>query len=238
MHDSDDWDDLTLTAYIDGELDAAAQAAVLSEMEHDTDLRDRVCRLRRTKDWVRAGFGSAMPPSKRQLSTRGAPWLRLRSGLAAAVLALAFGLGGGLLGYACAEYGDGHLARQTDPNKIVLHIDDANPAHFKHLLDYTEAFLRKHRKDGAQVEVVANAGGLNLLRADVSPYARRVQRLSETYSNVRFIACMNAIRNLRKAGVNPVLIDTVQSGETAIDHIVKRLRQGWTYQKIADLNDI
>ncbi len=234
---TENWDDLTLTAYIDGELDDARQNAVLSAMEHDQALSARVCRLRLTKDWMRTGYGSAVPPARelpRQRSLRRA----LRSGVAASIMALAIGIGGGLLGYVYSESNVTTLAESADPNRIVLHIDDSDPQHFGQLLDYTENFLREHHESGVQVEVIANAGGLDLLRVNGSPYEQRVRMLTDKYSNVQFIACMNAIRNLEARGIDATLIDDVHTGETAVDHIVKRMQQGWTYRKVDSLSDI
>jgi len=235
--DKETWDDLTLTAYIDGELDDATHNAVLSAMEYDKALSERVCRLRRTKDWMHAGYSSALPP-QRTLPKQHPSARLLRNGLAASFIALAIGIGSGLLGYVCAERGATTLAENADPNRIVLHIDDSDPQHFGQLLDYTEAFLQEHRDSGVQVEVVANAGGLDLLRVDSSPYEQRVKTLTENYTNVQFIACMNAIRNLTAAGIDATLIDDVHTGETAVDHIVKRMNQGWTYRKVDSLSDI
>lgn len=235
---TESWDDQTLSAYIDGELDAARHNAVLVAMEHDEALSARICRLRRTRDWMRTGFGSATPP-QRELPKQNSCRRIMRSGLAASLMALAIGIGGGLLGYVCAERtNNSQMADVSDPNRVVLHIDDANPEHFGKLLDYTEKFLSKHRENGTQVEVVANAGGLDLLRVHGSPYEQRVKALSEKYSNLQFIACMNAIRNLERAGLDATLIDDVHTGETAVDHIVKRLQQGWTYRKVDSLSDI
>ncbi len=232
------WDDATLSAYIDGELDAGTQNALLEAMAHDKSLSEEVCRLRRTRDWMRSGFGSAEPP-QRALPKARAHWPRLRSGLAASLMALAIGVGGGLLGYVCAEREHpAGMAQATDPNRIVLHIGDSDPKHFGVLLDYTEKFLNEHRNDGVKVEVVANAGGLDLLRVHGSAYEARVRAINEKYDNVQFIACMNAIRNLEKAGIDADLIQDVHTGETAVDHIVKRLREGWTYRKVDSLSDI
>jgi intracellular sulfur oxidation DsrE/DsrF family protein len=235
--DTETWDDITLTAYIDGELDDATHNAVLGAMEHDKALSEHVCRLRRTKDWMHAGYGSATPP-QRELPGRRTPWHILRSGVAASVMALAIGVGGGLLGYMLAERGTTTLAENADPHRVVLHIDDSDPRHFGQLLDYTENFLQEHRDSGVQVEVVANAGGLDFLRVDGSSYQQRVKTLTENYTNVQFIACMNAIRNLEATGIDATLIDDVHTGETAVDHIVKRLNQGWTYRKVESLSDI
>ena len=49
---NDDIDETTLHAYVDREL----QQAVLHAMQSDARIRQRVGRLRMTKDWMRAGF--------------------------------------------------------------------------------------------------------------------------------------------------------------------------------------
>jgi len=232
------WDDATLSAYIDGELDAARQNAVLAAMEHNKALSERICRLRRTKDLMRTGYGSATPPQREQPGRYKAPWRVLRRGLAASLMALAIGIGGGLLGYVLAERNDVTLADVSDPNRVVLHIDDSDPEHFEQLLDYAENFLQENRDKSVQVEVVANSSGLDLLRTNRSPYEARVKALGEKYHNLQFIACMNAIRNLKRAGQDVTLINDVHRGETAVDHIVKRLQQGWTYRKVGSLSDI
>ncbi len=236
--ENETWDDATLSAYIDGELDAARQNAVLAAMEHNKVLSDRICRLRRTKDLMRTGYGSAMPPKQSEHPRHKAPWRKLRSGLAASLVALAIGLGGGLVGYVCAKHNDVTMAHVSDPNRVVLHIDDSKPEHFERLLDYAEHFLQENRDKGVQVDVVANSSGLDLLRTGHSPYEARVKALAEKYHNLQFIACMNAIRHLKRAGQDVNLIDDVHSDETAVDHIVKRLQQGWTYRKVGSLSDI
>ncbi len=234
---NENWDDATLSAYIDGELDAARQNAVLAAMEHNKALSERICRLRRTKDLMRTGYGSAVPPQREQPG-RKTPWHVLRRGLAASIVVLAIGIGSGLLGYVLAERSTATLAGVSDPNRVLLHIDDSKPEHFERLLDYAEHFLQENQDKGVQVEVVANSSGLDLLRTGHSPYEARVKALGEKYHNLQFIACMNAIRNLKRAGQDVTLIEDVHTDETAVDHIVKRLQQGWTYRKVDSLSDI
>lgn len=236
MNKAEQWDDLTLNAYIDGELDSETQNAILGALDHDNRLRERICALRYTNDWMRAGYGNATPahrePPRRIISRQ-----YLNSRLAASFIALAIGLvSGGVFGYIYADKDSAatHAATQTDPNKIVLHISDAEPEHFQQLLNYAESFLEQHRNRGVLVDVVANAGGLKLLQ-DTSPYSERVTALRKAHPNVQFIACMNALRNLRKQGIEPNLLDGIHTDTTAIDHIVERLQQGWTYHRIGEL---
>ncbi|HHH42863.1 MAG TPA: hypothetical protein ENK49_01890 [Gammaproteobacteria bacterium] len=231
--------ELTLNAYVDGQLDPELERTVLSAMDQDPAIREQVCQLRRAKDWMRTGFADVQSED-RPLPAYRKHWSRLQTGIAASLMALAIGVGGGLLGYVCAEReAANHLAAypgHEDPGKVLLHLSDAEPQHFQAVLDYAEHFLQENQGRNVQVEVIANAGGVNLMRAGVSPYEDRVRALSKKYSNLQFVACMNALRNLRREGIEPVLIDDVHSGTTAVDRVVKRLREGWTYRKVDNLS--
>jgi len=231
-------DDLTLNAFVDAQLDPEMERVVVTAMQNDPDIREHVCQLRRAKDWMRTGFADVRSDD-RPLPNSKARFGRLGTGIAASFMAIAIGTGGAILGYTCADRESVMVAgQQQDPMRVVLHIDDSDPAHFQRVLDYAEKFLEENRDRGTQVEVVANSGGVNLLRTGASPFEDRVRDLSEQYSNLHFVACMNSLRNLRRQGIDPVMFEGVHSGTTAVDHIVQRLHDGWTYQKIDNLEDI
>jgi intracellular sulfur oxidation DsrE/DsrF family protein len=206
-------------------------------MERDPVLRDHVHGLRRVKDWMRTGFGdtgfrrvTASPGLGRRS--------RFRPGIAASLVALAFAAGGGLLGYLCGEHQPALVVQAENPQHILLHVDSSEPGTFERVLDYAEAFLAEHQARGTQVEVVANAGGVDLMRVDGSGYEQRVEALSRRYKNLHFLACANAIDNLRKQGTRVDVLDHVNAGETAIDHIVGRIRSGWKYIKVGQRTGI
>lgn len=230
-------DELTLNAYIDGELDSEQEGVVLVAMQNDPDIREQVCKLRRARDWMRTGFADARTEDQPLPASR-ERFCSFRAGIAASLFAVVIGVGGGLLGYTCAERDSLVAAGQQDPMRVVLHIDDAEPAHFQAVLDYAENFLEANRGSGTQVEVVANSGGVDLMRSGGSAFEGRVMQLSEQYDNLHFVACMNSLRNLKREGINPVMIDDVHVGNTAVDHIVKRLQDGWTYRKVSTLENI
>jgi intracellular sulfur oxidation DsrE/DsrF family protein len=56
--------------------------------------------------------------------------------------------------------------------------------------------------------------------------------MMDRYDNLSFVACANSIKRLREQGVDVLLIDRTHTRETAIDHFIERLQQGWTYIKI------
>ena len=133
-----------------------------------------------------------------------------------------------------AYFAGGINAAQEVKGKFVLHIGTHDQVKFKQAIDEIENLLVSYRSETQpiELEVIANAGGLNLFREDGSPYVQKVKQISQQYPNVKFIACANAIERLRERGIEPKLIDAVRQGTTALDQVVKRMNEGWTYIKI------
>jgi len=227
-------DELTLNSYVDGQLDPATRQRVLAAMEEDADLREAVCRLRRAKDWMQTGFATAEPRERPVPRVKKRFWNHLGSGMAASIIALGFGLGGGLAGYVHSGHGETADMQQMDTQHVLLHLDSADPEGFQAVLEYAEHVLNTHRHGDAQIDVVANAGGIDMMRKN-SPFEKKMKALSRQYSNLHFIACANALRNLKAEDPGFQVVDGVDTHSTAIDHIVQRLQSGWRYQKVTDL---
>ena len=225
-------DELTLNAFVDGQLDADSRRAVLEAMEQDPALREQVAGLRRAKDWMQAGFNTAQPATPAR-PDKTVSRLGLKYGIAASLVAALIGLTGAFTGYLAGS--QQQVAYAENPDQVLLHLDESDPARFQAVLDYAESFLEKHHNSGARVEVIANAGGVDLLRTGTSPYQARIEQMINRYDNLEFIACSNALRNLRAMGVETRLLDEVEQDRTAVDHIVRRLRDGWSYRRVSEL---
>lgn len=239
MSGTETFSDELLHTYIDGELDEATRDSIRDAMHEDSGLRERMARLQHTKDMMRLAFAGAEPPVADRPVQAHNRWYQAY-GVAASLLVLAVCFGVGVLGYHAAPLlQDKYVAAAvaSQPNKLVLHIGESDPERFAATLDYAEHYLREHADDAA-VEVVTNAGGLDLLRPGMSPYESRVMELMATYKNLHFFACMNSIRNLRRQGVDPELLRPVETGQTAVDHIVNRVMEGWTYVKMDHLPEV
>ncbi len=242
--ESERLDDLTLGAFVDGHLDATHRERVLRAMEEDLAVRERVYRLRRAKDLMRIGFESVQPPPLASAppggARRGRRWGAMPFGLVATAL---IALGGLSAGPAGLDSGGGvkapaATAQRTVPRqatRIVLHISESDPKQFAAVLGYIRSFLKTHPAGSGQIAVVANAGGLNLLRAGVSPYEREVRELTLAHPNVHFIACANSIRALRRRGVRPTFLRNVDTSKPALDQIIALVQAGWTYVKVESL---
>lgn len=232
-------DDL-LHAYIDGELDALTGQQIQDAMKQDATLRDRVHALLDTKEMMRLAFSSAKPP-KASKPLAAANRARSMYGLAASLLVLTLCFGVGVLGYRTAPLLEQVLATQASPSpstRLVLHVGESDPERFAAALAYTERYLREQSGSGAIVEVVANAGGLDLLLQGGSPHEAQILEMMDRYENLHFVACMNTLRKLQRQGATPALIRDVQTDRTAVDHIVERVLQGWTYIKVDQLPEV
>jgi intracellular sulfur oxidation DsrE/DsrF family protein len=238
-----EFDDITLSAFVDDQVDTVRAEMIIQAMEENPEVRERVYQFRRAKDLMKLSFKDLKAPLKTPAASGSRRWrLPQFSGLAAAVLALVIGTSSGLLGFYTGkqinESGAVTLA-QNHQDRLILHISESNPAHFARALAFVKTFLTEHEKQGeGQIEVVAHAGGLDLLREGVSPYENEVKALMKKHANVHFIACAAGIRGLLKKGITPNIIEGIATDETAFDHIVAKLQAGWSYVKVQSLAEI
>ena len=250
---SNDISDETLNAFIDGELDAAGKSEVFEALGKDQELSQQACGLRHLSELVRHAYDH--PPAIEQY--RKPPIRRMSrwgQGLAASML---LGLGA-TLGWALhqpetapatpalnAMYWDEHNAFQnTDMSKItaqkgtkriIVHLNTSSVSKFGEALTTAEQLLETYGDDGAEIEVVANASAIRMLRAGYSPYTHRVQDLQQRYINLTFLACQDAIDHAREieGGSTQVnMLPDVDITPSALEHILNRLSDGWVYLNV------
>lgn len=224
-----------LHAYIDGELDSQAKSRLLIQMENDEDTRTRACELQRTKEWVKFSFEGEKAPTR---TLPGMHW-RLRHTspfhIAASLLIALMAFGAGWTGHLLQDNPTSVAALSTTNSEaphVILHIGDSDESRFAKVLERTEKILYQYRNTGAQIEVVANAGGLDLMRTASSQHIDHIKRIIAQYDNVRFIACSRGLDNLRELGLSTTVINGVDAHAPAADHLIERLTEGWTYIRI------
>ena len=117
--------------------------------------------------------------------------------------------------------------------KAIYHISTANTGKIRGALDEMEVLLGVYAKSGRtlHLEIIANAEGLSLLRADISPARERVQAMQQTYKNLKFLACGKTIERLQleKNMRNVQLLPGVTVVPSALDQVILRLEDGWSY---------
>lgn len=232
-----------LNAFVDDQLDAAEKSRVFELLEQDEALKARVCELRGLKARVQHAYLNPPPPPR--ASSRawwsGAP---LRQALAAGLL-LAIGSVSGWFAHSWSGHGSDRETMRllqavqrndiwTDPRKLMIHVGNANPVRLNTALDEAENLLASSRRTNREmrVEIIANGGGLDLLRADGSPYAQRIVSMREKYPLLELTACGQTLRNLRAKGMEVRLLPNTGVAPSALDEITLRLKQGWGYIKV------
>lgn len=237
--------DEMLHAFVDGELDVSESEKLIARMRDEKELAQRVCGIRSLQSMVRLAY--ARPPvvsgRKRHATSRRMVMQRCAYGC----LVLLAGLSGGwalrgmesnAVAAAPAVFPAGYqtvsLAQTADPNRVILHLDGAEPGRMKAVLDRAEQLLDEADRQGRtiQLEVVTNSHGINLMRAGVSPHAARIARMTQRHANLHLVACSQTIARYTGQGQKVELLPTARIAPTAIGEIVTRLQQGWTYVRV------
>lgn len=242
--------DETLNAFVDGELDLTEREALTARMHSDAELARRVCAARSLRDMVKLAY--AEPPLAQPATVPAHSRSAMAQRCALGCLVLFAGLAAGwmLRGWETPRLAvappfsapDGHdaalqpvsLAYRPDPNRVMLHIDNAAPDTMRAVLDEAERLLATAEQQGRQmqIEILANSHGLSLLRAGYSPYAERIARMQHRHANLQWVACSQTIARLTAEGQKIELLPAARTAPNAIGEIVTRLQQGWSYVRV------
>jgi len=237
-----------LSAYVDGELDAAERQYVEHAMQEDEQLRQRVDELRKLKRMVRDAYveetasgGAGLSSGLRQ------PW-RLPA-WAASVAAFALGavVSGGWLAHtdgsprpqaaSVAGQSDTGAAQQEQAVKVVFHVSRDSPRQLDAILTEAEALLSTTARGGrtASVRIIASGDGLSLFQAGETGAAARIRELKQAYQgNLVFNGCGLAYEELkgRTPDGDPELLPELQLVELGILELMRRQREGWAYIRV------
>ncbi|MEO8332295.1 MAG: hypothetical protein ABI479_07660 [Gallionella sp.] len=240
--------DELLNSFVDNELESDEASEIFNAIGRDELLKVRVCELRGMKEMVQHAYHQ-LPAHKISPLKKPARWwpvymLNMPS-LAACMLLLLLGWGAGwLTSESSRSNSDPKLMRlfqaaqnsdiAEESGNIIVHVSNSNPVRLKTALDETENLLESYRRANRQVnvEIIANAGGMDLLRSDVSPFGVRIGLMKDKYPNLEFLACSQTISKLQKKGIIVKLLPHTGVAASAVEEINKRLHQGWDYVRV------
>lgn len=219
------------SAFVDGELDRAEWSRVAAQAQQDDSLRADLCGLRTVKDLVQGAYAPA--PQQRRQATSGARWAAI-----AALCMICAGAGW----LARSSWGPGSddveaalvsgaTLRSVSAERVLVHFSSPRREALATALEEIEDLLRAARRDGRRlrIEILANSGGLDLLRAGISPFPERVAMLRSAYPELTLVACNQTIERLREKGIEARLLPGVSVAPSALDQVVRRLQSGWAY---------
>lgn len=237
MSQHDPISDEQLNALLDNELDAGERDCILSALAQDPSLQQRYEQLRQLKYMLVSAYQN--PPQPVTIPATGRPaQSRIRNTLTSAALLLV-GLFGGwqIKHYVDApvsvnfQYISNIDSANLVDDRILLHISTKDTTRVQAALQTAEKLLisSRNQQRPLTLKVVANSEGLNILRRG-SPYAAKISALAAAYDNIKFLACGIAKQNVAlKEGKPVVLIPEAKDIPAALEEILTRLEEGWTY---------
>lgn len=218
-----------LHALADGQLDYAQSRQVLAQVERNPDLQKELCDIQRIKHLVKSAYPLMESPSHRPARPR-FPALRHAASYALAI-GLAFVAGAASQHYLAAPKAEG-VALDTSTasdNRYIVFLDSREPAKLAKALDKAEKLATEVEASGGGVYVVTSAEGLDLVRLGTTPYEGRVFQMSQKYPHLRFVACNNTLYAYRQRDELVDLVEGTEVAPSAVEFVVKHLRDGWRY---------
>ena len=233
-----------LNAFVDEQLAAEEKSRLLLALNSNEALSREVCELRKVRDLVRLAYPEPAATHSRRARQAGFNLAAIAATVATLALGMIVGwfLHTGISGNTGAvatttgvPAASIHLASATPvryPSRIILHVSNSDPKRLAGVLNDIDGLLRYYKtiNQNVRVEVVTNGEGLALLRADISPHARRIAELQEQHDNLAFIACQNTIDRLaREKGITARLLPGVVIIDSGVAQLMRRQNQGWAY---------
>ena len=242
MNRNEDFSDEILNAFIDDQLDHDERAQILSALRHDEVLTQRVCDLQKVRSLLQLAFNEKEVVPEHQQPANQQRWNSFSKGLAAGVLIVVGVLGGWfshqqlstdktLIEYAQTIRNNPAIG-ENETWQVMLHVSHNEARRFKVLLNETENLLATYKKNNQplQIEILANAKGLDLLKDENSPNALKLKQLKATYNNLVVSVCGQTLKRIKKeTGKSVSLIPDTNVVRSAIHQVSKRQKQGWTY---------
>lgn len=236
-----------INAFIDSELDGIEKEDFKKAMSEDKLLSDRVNELCELKQSIHLSYSDINESANTSGSAINRNHNRLYKYSSVAMIFLSIGL---FFGWACHATITQSLnltnsqqqingvklspVSLQQSNRIILHVASSKPEKMEATLNKIEKILSEYQQNQLpfELEIIANAGGIDLLRKDTSPYKEKIEAIMQANNNVSFIACSNTLEKLKNLGIKPDLIANTKSNFTAVEKIVGRLQQGWVYLKV------
>lgn len=126
----------------------------------------------------------------------------------------------------------GTQAQAPEPTKVVLHVDDNDPARMNMALNNASNVNAHYQAQGQDViiEVVAYGPGLHMLRADTSPVAGRIDSMALELPNISFSACGNTLNGMaKKEGKEPELLQSANVVPSGVVRLMELQESGYSY---------
>lgn len=238
------YSDEHLNAYIDDQLDAIEKAEILDAVRHDAELSQRVCKLQKLKNLTQLSYQSIEIPERHKEKSNLQKPTKVKW-FAAASFFIAIGTVVGWVSHqsmSSASLVDlaqiTHSPATTNNSehwKLMLHVSTANPNRLNIVLNEAEALLKEYALSARklELEILTNSEGLALVNNTGKDYNKHLQRLQQKYDNLAVMVCGQTLKRVqREKGKKLTLLPHTNVVTSAINQMVKRQRNGWSYIRI------
>lgn len=241
VHFSDEF----LNAYLDNELSHADKARLLDAVRDDERLSRRLCQLQRVRNMVQLAYHDIGQPTDERSRLEKKNFHLPRFATAATILLIAGALGGWFThNYFNTQPGLTEIVQELRTNnshsatpwKLIVQVSTNDTNRLNTLMDETERLLKTAKQNNEKIfiQILANADGIHLLKDDQSPMSLRVHNLNRQYSsNLLLTACGQSLKKLKATNKGaPKLLSEAKIVHSALQQVIEKQRQGWTYIKI------
>lgn len=244
MHGKKQYSDEHLNAFIDDQVSTNEKAEILDAIRHDNELSQRVCELQKIQNMVQLSYQSIDVPEHHagkvnNFQTKKINWF------AAASFILFFG---GIIGWFTHQAINSerlidiadltlHPVTHNDSEqwKLMLHVSTAEPHRLDIVLSEAESLLKEYSNSSRKLklEILANSEGLALVTNKGESYNQKLQVLQQKYKNLAVLVCGETLHRVqKKQGKKLELLPDTRIVPSAINQIVKRQQNGWSYIRI------
>jgi uncharacterized protein len=130
--------------------------------------------------------------------------------------------------------GDTKAAQSAKPHRVLIQIDQNDPAVMNLALNNATNIIEYYRAQGKEVavDVVTYGPGLNMLRTDTSPVLDRIKQLKSVAfpSTIQFSACNVTREGMEKKEGHPInIVSDAVVVPSGVIHLMELQEQGWSY---------
>lgn len=238
------YSDEHLNAFIDGQLEATEQAEILDAIRHDAELSQRVCKLQKVKNLVQLSYQSIEVPERHKGMNEPFQSTKIKWFAAASIFIMIGTIAGwtshqtmhsnDVINFSQVAHSVG--AQNNAENwKLMLNVTTANPKRLNVVLNEAESLLEEYAKSSRklELEILTHSDGLALVTDKGTDYNERLQNLQHKYNNLAVKVCGQALNRVqREQGKKLKLLPDTDVVTSAINQIVKRQKNGWSYIRI------
>ncbi|MGU3285129.1 DsrE family protein [Methylobacterium mesophilicum] len=125
-------------------------------------------------------------------------------------------------------------AASVPQHRIVYHVSSNDPPTMQRALGTADNALKQYRSRGetVRIEIVANGGGVHMMRSDTTPVGPMLQYMRSTHPDLVLTACgiTRTIMETNEGHAVP-LLDGVGVATAGIVRVVELQEQGYAYVK-------